>query len=207
MSLDGWDDLRFLVTTSAAALLHGCARLPLAVEARKGEHGTCRLVLLATTGDDLDAAPAEAVPIAVMAEPPTGPCDARFVDVVFATATCSEVAFRARRAIDGRGTVAVHLAGDALEVGAARVPLSAIEQRLVERLLATPAVPVSRRDLEALLADADVSPTGRGRALDAHVYRLRRKLRGVPGIRIDTLRQRGFVLSLDAESRVAPRVR
>lgn len=222
MSLDGWGDVRFVVTARAAALLRGCTRLPLASDARGVEEGPCRLVLLATPADDLGAAPAEAVPIAVVTDPPAGPCDARFVDIVFATATCSELAFRAMRALE-RGTVEgePRLVGDALEVGSVRVPLSAVEQRLVERLLAAPGVPVSRGDLERLLGDADVSvdvgldvgfdarfdvgAAGKGRALDAHVYRLRRKLRGVPGIRIHTLRQRGFVLSTDATTGIGRR--
>ena len=79
--------------------------------------------------------------------------------------------------------------------GGLRVELSRIEQQLILRLWRSRGRTVARDELAA-----DFGPllgTELGKALDAHVYRLRKKLIPLPGLRIETVRQRGFRLAIN----------
>jgi DNA-binding winged helix-turn-helix (wHTH) protein len=193
---DAPDTLPLLATPRAARLLGHRADLDLVVHREWGDviARGC-VVVIATVADDLDGSPRDAVHLGVFAEPPPPSEVERFADYVFTTATRSEITFRARRALERRLPVGLRLHADSLEVGGRRVPLSAVEQRLIERLLEGRGASVARSELEHVIAHADTGARVRGRALDAHIYRLRRKLRDVADIRIETVRQRGFALA------------
>lgn len=195
---DALETLTLLATPRAAAVLRHRADLGLvATSDRAPTPSAGGLVFLATPADDLDAAPCDAVAIGVLEEPLAGPGDDRFADYVFPTATRQEIAFRASLRMD-RGRIPVRLVAGGLDLEGSSVPLSALEQRIVERLIERPGAAVSRADLERVIAGSDRGAPVEGRALDAHIYRLRRKLRDVTGVRIETLRQRGFALSLES---------
>lgn len=72
-----------------------------------------------------------------------------------------------------------------------RVPLTATESALLQRLYEYEGAIVGREELARVVG---VSNTP-SRALDAHVHRLRQKL-AVPGMELRTVRQRGFQLVL-----------
>lgn len=72
-----------------------------------------------------------------------------------------------------------------------RVQLTPVEATLLQRLFRLEGTTVGRAELARV---AGVSGAG-GRALDAHVHRLRRKL-DIPGVDLATERQRGFRLEL-----------
>jgi hypothetical protein len=113
-------------------------------------------------------------------------------DVVFSSATFEEIAYRATRALRLR-RAGIELDAAGMHVGTTHVPLSVAEHRLLTVLLAHPGVPRSREELRAALGDV----RDEGRALDAHIYRLRRKLSTLPAVRLETLRQRGFRIVVD----------
>jgi DNA-binding response OmpR family regulator len=77
----------------------------------------------------------------------------------------------------------------------ATVELPPLEARLVRRLVNARGAVVSKQDLAYDLWGAiDCDP---GRAVDAHIYRIRKRLATIPGVEIATERQRGFRLLLD----------
>ncbi len=194
----GSDALPLLATPRAARLLRHCAGLDLVVRREGVDVGvTGCVVVLATVADDLDGSPSGVLHLGVFAEPPPPQELERFADYVFTTATRAEITFRARRALEREQPVGVHLQSDGLVVGGRHVLLSAIEQRLVARLFEGRGAPIARSELEHVIAEPYPGAPARGRALDAHIYRLRRKLRDVADIRIETVRQRGFALIVD----------
>lgn len=186
--------LTLIATPRAAAVLRFRADLglivrpPLEIAVSAGG-----VVLLATPADDLGAAPPEGVRIGVLDEPVARPDDDRFVDYVFPTATRIEITFRALLGLErGRVTPVLSPVAYGLDLGTHRVSLSALEERLMQRLFSAGGAPVSRADLERVIEDTGASV--RGRALDAHIYRMRRKLRDATDVRIQTVRQRGFAI-------------
>lgn len=125
-----------------------------------------------------------------------GPTD----DVVFASAPRAEIEFRAERALRPRTSATFALDEAGLRAGDTHVALSVAEHRLLAALLARPGVARSRSELYAALGADDEE----GRALDAHIYRLRRKLAGISAMRLETLRQRGFRVVLEDRSKAGP---
>lgn len=82
----------------------------------------------------------------------------------------------------------------------ATVNLPPLEARLVRRLVYARGAVVSKQDLAYDLWGAiDCDP---GRAVDAHIYRMRKRLSAIPGVEIATERQRGFRLKLDHTAHV-----
>jgi hypothetical protein len=121
------------------------------------------------------------------------PHDPRIDDVVTALVTRAELAMRARRALARKAVLAPSEAPRA-DIDGVRwrgrfVALSATEARLAGRLLAEPGAVISEAEL-ATAAFEDGA--GTRRALHAHVYRLRLKLRALEGLEIQAVRQRGF---------------
>ena len=200
------EPMAFVATARAAALLHDRADLELRhAPAEADESSRPGGVLLATPFDDLGGPPAiDQARIAVLEDVTTAFDETRFDDCVFRSASGLEIEFRARRALRRKAPAPVPIAlrAASLEVRGCTVPLSVTEHRLLARLLARPGAPVTRAELEFAIAEGPAEPDrAAGRALDAHVYRLRRKLRAAPGIRVETLRQRGFSLLLEPADR------
>jgi hypothetical protein len=200
MPPDGTERLTFVATAHAAALLHDRVDLDLRVAPAHGDDTSQHVrVLLATPLDRVRGTPpVDQARIAVL-EDVTAPFDdTRFDDCVFRSASRPEIEFRALRALRRKAPAPIVLQPSSLEVSGRSVALSLTEHRLLARLLARPGAPVTRAELELAIGDAPTeTDRAAGRALDAHVYRLRRKLRAVPGIRLETLRQRGFSLVLE----------
>jgi DNA-binding response OmpR family regulator len=88
-------------------------------------------------------------------------------------------------------------ADDILHVDGRWAALPAVEARLFAALLEQPGVLVSRRDLTAAAWRGD--PPADGRALNGVVKRLRRRVTPL-GVRIHTLRGRGFLLDYTPDS-------
>jgi hypothetical protein len=74
------------------------------------------------------------------------------------------------------------------------VSLSPLECRLMRRL-ATEAGSVVTRDI--LARDLWDNVYAAGRSVDAHIYRMRRRLAALKGVRIETVHKRGFRLILE----------
>ena len=201
VGVDSGERLTFVATARAAVLLRDREDLdlrPAAVES----HDRCddARVLLATPGDAvLGPRPIDQARIAVLEDVTATFDDTGFDDCVFRSTSGPEIEFRALRALRRKARApGITLRPANLEVRGCSVPLSLTEHRLLARLLARPGAPVSRGDLELAIAGSPSAvDRAAGRALDAHVYRLRRKLRALPGIRLETLRQRGFALLLE----------
>lgn len=122
------------------------------------------------------------------------PLDSRIDDVVTPHADLDELLMRGRRALARKRTLAEGPSLPQVNVEGVRwrdvsVPLSSTEARIAERLLRTPGIVVSDIDLRAL--DESGIPMTR-RALDTHIYRLRKKLEPIDCITIRSVRQRGF---------------
>ncbi len=82
----------------------------------------------------------------------------------------------------------------------ASVDLPVLEARLVRRLAYARGAVVSKQDLAYDLWGAiDCDP---GRAVDAHIYRIRKRLATIAGVEIETERQRGFRLTLDHSAKI-----
>lgn len=113
-------------------------------------------------------------------------------DLVFVGASRDEILWRAARALrlrqDAMPASTPRLDDDGLRQGSCFVPLSASEVLVLRRLMEAAGKPVPAEVLAEALGHRDIER----RALEAHVYRLRRKLRVVPGVEIETIRQRGF---------------
>lgn len=190
--------MAFAATTRVAALLATRPDLEFRTEVIS-DHVTPAdaLVLLATPADELHDSPSDRVRIAVLTDTLPEFDDPRFDDYVFPSTPWIEVVFRATCALQRKARPRACLSPTSLDVQGHSVPLSVTEHRILSCLLERRGAPVSRADLERVLREAPVDiDAGGGRALDAHVYRLRRKLRGVPGVELATLRQRGFSLSI-----------
>lgn len=200
MSADRMERVAFVATARAAVLL--CDRVDLDLSVALVESGGMPesvRVLLATPLDDVGGPPPiNQAWIAVLEDVTQQFDDTRFDDCVFRSASGPEIEFRALRALRRKARAPITLRPANLEVRGRSVPLSMKEHRLLARLLARPGAPVTRADLELAIADGPTeADRAAGRALDAHVYRLRRKLHDVPGLRLETLRQRGFSLQLE----------
>ncbi len=120
--------------------------------------------------------------------------DARIDDVVTPRADLEEFAMRGRRALARKRALAegprmpqVTVEGVLWRDVAVR--LSSTEARIAARLLRDPGIVVPDAELRAL--DDEGAPMTR-RALDTHIYRLRRKLQPITCITIRSVRQRGF---------------
>ena len=72
--------------------------------------------------------------------------------------------------------------------------LSPSEVRILHALVEAPASVVGRATLAA------IANTDARRGLDAHMYRLRLKLRGLPGLMLETVPKRGFRLVVSPPS-------
>lgn len=119
--------------------------------------------------------------------------DPRVDDIVTPRADLEELLMRGRRALARKREVS-EPRGPEVTVEGVRwrdvcVPLSSTEARIAERLLRSPGIVVPDADLRAL--DESGIPMTR-RALDTHIYRLRKKLQPVSCITIQSVRQRGF---------------
>ena len=122
------------------------------------------------------------------------PNDPRIDDVVTPSATLAELKMRATRALTRKGAalalpVTPRADIDGVRWGEWFVALAASEARLVARLLAEPGAVISEPELAAAAFEDGV---GTRRALHAHIYRLRMKLRLLPALEIQAVRQRGF---------------
>lgn len=125
------------------------------------------------------------------------PDDSRVDDVVTAAATEAELLLRGARALARKRALARRTVPRAEADGVywddEFVALSATEARLAARLLAQPGSVIS--DLELARAAFGDAPWTR-RALHAHIYRLRMKLRPLATLEIQAVRQRGFRAAL-----------
>lgn len=74
------------------------------------------------------------------------------------------------------------------------VELSSVQARILQRLVQANGAVVPEQELAYLLWGQYMDDPGR--AIEAHVYRLRKRLSELDGVRIDTIRQRGFRLTL-----------
>jgi DNA-binding response OmpR family regulator len=75
--------------------------------------------------------------------------------------------------------------------------LSSLESRLMRRLVHARGAVVSK---EALAYDLwGTYMCDPGRAIDAHVYRIRKGIEGIPGVELVTVRKRGFRLLLSSD--------
>jgi Transcriptional regulatory protein, C terminal len=124
--------------------------------------------------------------------------DPRIADVITATATPAELAMRVQRALNRKYAALPALPRadiDGVRWGDRFVPLSATEAQLAARLLAGRGTVLPESELAAAVFE-----DGRGtrRALHAHIYRLRLKLRPLATLEIQAVRQRGFRLVLKA---------
>jgi DNA-binding response OmpR family regulator len=115
--------------------------------------------------------------------------------VVFGHVTSDELRLRGARALARKRskTGPFQLCNEGVRAGGKQIALSATEVRILAELVRARGAAVSRDEL-ARAIDGDRFA---GRALDAHVYRLRRKLRDVPGAHLETVRQRGFRLQVE----------
>ncbi|MEZ4552797.1 MAG: helix-turn-helix domain-containing protein [Dehalococcoidia bacterium] len=112
-------------------------------------------------------------------------------DLVFVGASREEILWRATRARAMRRSespVQPELTPDGLQHGSAFVPLSASEVRLLGCLMEGAGRPVTPQTLARALGHPEVER----RAIEAHLYRLRHKLRRLPSLEIRTVRQRGY---------------
>ncbi|MGE0228186.1 MAG: helix-turn-helix domain-containing protein [Dehalococcoidia bacterium] len=112
-------------------------------------------------------------------------------DLVFVGASREEILWRATRAREMRrfeSPARPELTPDGLRHGSAFIPLSASEVRLLGCLIEGAGRPVTPQALALALGHPDVER----RAIEAHLYRLRQKLRRVPALEIRTVRQRGY---------------
>ncbi len=199
------DRMSLVATSNAAALLGQREDLRYRVGRTVGGPDDGRPhIVLATQGDVFTERPAADEARLVVIEDPEGTYDeTRFDDCVFPSASRAEIVFRALRALLRKAPVPVRLQPMSLEVHGRTVPLSVTEHRLLERLLLRPGAPVTRAELLRTLGDGADNDS---RALDAHIYRLRRKLCDIPGVHLETLRQRGFSLRIeDAPNEVRAR--
>jgi DNA-binding winged helix-turn-helix (wHTH) protein len=124
--------------------------------------------------------------------------DIRVDDVLFLPTSLEEVRGRALRAYARRVRVEHAerhplVEDGVLQLEGRELALSASEQGLVEELLAARGSLVTRARLERVLGTPDSA-----RALDAHIYRLRAKLRAIPALELLTVRQRGFRLVVNS---------
>jgi len=123
-----------------------------------------------------------------------GPVDPRIDDVVTPRADIDELVMRGRRALLRKRALVEGPARPQVDIEGVRwrevcVHLSSTEARIAARLLRDPGVVVPDADLRAL--DHTGIPMTR-RALDTHIYRLRRKLQPITCLTIQSVRQRGF---------------
>lgn len=73
--------------------------------------------------------------------------------------------------------------------------ISRLEARILRRLVRAQGAVVGKQDLAAeLWGNYFCDP---GRAVDTHIYRIRRRLQGIRGVAVETARQRGFRLVLE----------
>ena len=192
-----FNGITFVVTSRAAALLDDAWASTPQVDDLVSLEAMPRPAALLLTGEDtalLAALPVAGVATLLVVRCERLPADVGTTDdVVFASAPSAEIEFRAERALRPRTSARFVLDEAGLRAGDTHVPLSVAEHRLLTTLLARPGIARSRAELYAALgADAE-----EGRALDAHIYRLRRKLAGISALRLETLRQRGFRVVLD----------
>ena len=120
-------------------------------------------------------------------------------DFIFLGASRSEIMWRAAHALERRESSlhpsppdAPEVLVDGLRWTGRFVPLSATEVRLARRLIEDRGAVVPRDELNRLIGHY----SSEKRAVEAHLYRLRHKLRDLPGLRIQTVRQRGYRLDV-----------
>lgn len=119
-------------------------------------------------------------------------------DVIFLGTSRDEILFRAARALerreaqDGAMLASPEVHDDGLSWAGGFVPLSATEVRLTRRLLEDADRLVSRSELNRVIGHC----ASERRAVEAHLYRLRHKLREVPVLELRTIRQRGYRLHI-----------
>jgi DNA-binding response OmpR family regulator len=92
----------------------------------------------------------------------------------------------------------LHLGDDGFEWRGQHVSLSAAELRLFARLLRARGATLSRWEMGEALGSLEAGASSR--ALDAHIYRIRRKLRDLPGMQLETVRQRGARLRIGPDA-------
>lgn len=123
---------------------------------------------------------------------PVADLESRADDLVSIGAPRDEILWRALRALRLKlpyeAPELPELHADGISLGERFVPLSASEVRVVQRLMDEAGRPVAPQALARALGHADVER----RAIEAHLYRLRQKLRPLAGVEIQTVRQRGY---------------
>jgi DNA-binding winged helix-turn-helix (wHTH) protein len=125
--------------------------------------------------------------------------DPRVDDVIFQPVSRTELELRALRVFTRKqphstpSSAEPVLTDRGIARGEIEVPLSVIESHIVTALLEAGGGVLPRRDLARV---AGAMSAAESRTIDTHVYRLRRKLAPIEGIRIETVRQRGFRLSV-----------
>jgi DNA-binding winged helix-turn-helix (wHTH) protein len=117
-------------------------------------------------------------------------------DVLFLGATRNEILFRAARALAQRRGAALCpmpvIREDGLVWTDRFVPLSVTEVQIAQRLLVESGRVVSLSELNRVIS----RPLSDRRAIEAHLYRLRKKLQEIPVLELETVRQRGYRLNI-----------
>ena len=148
----------------------------------------CSDLLRLAASDSLLAA------IAVVGTVDAWSVDPQIDDVVTPRADLDELLMRGHRALARKRAGAEGPSMPQVDIEGARwrgvsVPLSSTEARIAARLLRDPGVVVPEAELRSL-DDSGIPMTRR--ALDTHIYRLRRKLQPISCVAIQSVRQRGF---------------
>ena len=131
---------------------------------------------------------------------PTLPLPAMDIDdCLFVPFSDVELSMRIARALQhtaSKPAPTLLLESDGVRLGTARVTLSPTQRRLMSAFMDAGDGVLSREDLLLLMGANDARP----HAIEARVGRLRQRIEPLKGVRIQTVRQRGYRLVMDAHT-------